>query len=311
MLARATILATGGMAALWQRTTNPAGAVGAGLSLAHAARAELADLEFMQFHPTALRIDGPRDGFLITEAVRGEGAVLLDERGERFVDELAPRDEVALAIQAQVDTGNENAVTLDMRKVDVGRFPNIAAALAEIGLDPRRDLLPVAPAAHYTMGGVACDLDGRSSLPGLYAVGESACTGMHGANRLASNSLAECFVFGRRAALAACEDPEPPAAAEPDEEIHARPPVSRDPRRAVAPRRIATRCRGPARAVGRPLSARAADRRVVPRARREPRRPSAQRSCRHRSGAGRNAFACRQWRAGALRAMDVGTERLR
>jgi L-aspartate oxidase len=224
VLARATILATGGMAALWQRTTNPAGAVGAGLSLAHAAGAELADLEFMQFHPTALRMDGPRDGFLITEAARGEGAVLLDERGERFVDELAPRDEVALAIQAQIDTGKENAVTLDMRKVDVGRFPNIAAALAEIALDPRRDLLPVAPAAHYTMGGIACDLDGRSSLPGLYVVGESACTGMHGANRLASNSLAECFVFGGRAAIAACEDPEPPGAVEPDEETHTRPP---------------------------------------------------------------------------------------
>ena len=311
MLARATILATGGMAALWQRTTNPAGAVGAGLSLAHAAGAELADLEFMQFHPTALRMDGPRDGFLITEAVRGEGAVLLDERGERFVDELAPRDEVALAIQAQIDTGKETAVTLDMRRVDVGRFPNIAAALAEIGLDPRRDLLPVAPAAHYTMGGIACDLDGRSSLPGLYAVGESACTGMHGANRLASNSLAECFVFGRRAALAACEEPEPPAAAEPDERNSHPSTLSRDPRRAVAPRRIATRSRRPERAAGGRLSPRAADRSVVPRARREPRRPSAQRACGHRSGAGRNAFACRQRRAGALRAMDVGTQRLR
>jgi len=225
LLARATILATGGMAALWQRTTNPRGAVGAGLALAHAAGAALADLEFMQFHPTALRIDGPRDGFLITEAVRGEGAVLLDESGERFVDELAPRDEVALAIQAQLDEGAGTAVMLDMRAVDIGRFPNIAAALEEVGLDAGRDLLPVAPAAHYTMGGVACDLDGRSSLPGLYAVGESACTGLHGANRLASNSLAECFVFGRRAALAACENPEPPAAAQPDESTHTRPPA--------------------------------------------------------------------------------------
>jgi L-aspartate oxidase len=212
------------MAALWRRTTNPAGAVGAGLSLAHAAGAELADLEFMQFHPTALRVDGPRDGFLITEAVRGEGATLLDAGGERFVDELAPRDEVALAIAARTDSGAGTAVSLDMRKVDIGRFPNIASALEDVGLDPRRDLLPVAPAAHYTMGGVACDLDGRSSLPGLYAVGETACTGLHGANRLASNSLAECFVFGHRAALAACDEPEPPAAAEPDEGVDTRPP---------------------------------------------------------------------------------------
>jgi L-aspartate oxidase len=191
------------MAALWQRTTNPRGAVGAGLSLASDAGALLADLEFMQFHPTALRIDGPRDGFLITEAVRGEGALLYDSQGERFVDELAPRDEVALAIHTELERTGEPAVWLDMRNVEVERFPNIAAALADVGLDPARDLLPVAPAAHYTMGGVATDLDGRSTVAGLYAVGEAACTGIHGANRLASNSLAECLVFGRRAALAA------------------------------------------------------------------------------------------------------------
>jgi L-aspartate oxidase len=210
VLARAVILATGGMAALWQRTTNPRGAIGAGLSLAHAAGADLADLEFMQFHPTALRLEGPRDGFLITEAVRGEGATLHNAEGERFVDELAPRDQVALAIESQLARSGEPAVKLDMRAVDVDRFPNIAAALEDVGLDPVGDLLPVAPAAHYTMGGVATDLDGRSSLPGLYAVGEAACTGLHGANRLASNSLAECFVFGRRAALAASGDTEPP-----------------------------------------------------------------------------------------------------
>jgi L-aspartate oxidase len=200
---RAVILATGGTAALWERTTNPRGAVGSGLSLASEAGAVLADLEFMQFHPTALRLDGPRDGFLVTEAVRGEGATLLNADGERFVDELAPRDEVALAIEAELRRSGEQAVHLDMRGVDVERFPNIAAALAEVDLDPTRDLLPVAPAAHYTMGGIATDLDGRSSLPGLFAVGECACTGLHGANRLASNSLAECLVFGRRAALAA------------------------------------------------------------------------------------------------------------
>ncbi len=211
VLARATVLATGGMAALWERTTNPPGAVGAGLALAHAAGAELADLEFMQFHPTALRTDGAGDGFLITEAVRGEGATLLDAAGERFVDELAPRDQVALAIDAELRRSGEPAVRLDLRAVDLERFPNIAEALTEVGLDPAREPVPVAPAAHYTMGGVATDLDGRSSLPGLYAVGECSCTGLHGANRIASNSLAECFVFGRRAALAASADPEPPA----------------------------------------------------------------------------------------------------
>jgi L-aspartate oxidase len=224
VLARAVVLATGGMAALWERTTNPRGAVGAGLLLAHSAGAELADLEFMQFHPTALRHEGPRDGFLITEAVRGEGATLHNADGERFVDELAPRDQVALAIQAELDRGGHAAVGLDMRMVDLARFPNIADALAEVGIDPSRELVPVAPAAHYTMGGIATDLDGRSSVPGLYAIGESACTGLHGANRLASNSLAECFVFGRRAALAAVADPEPPPSAPADEAIHTTPP---------------------------------------------------------------------------------------
>ncbi|HEY1360062.1 MAG TPA: FAD-dependent oxidoreductase, partial [Thermoleophilaceae bacterium] len=207
--ARGTVLATGGMAALWARTTNPPGASGAGHALAHAAGADLADLEFVQFHPTALAVDGERDGFLITEAVRGEGATLLDAAGERFVDELAPRDQVALAVLAELERSGERAVRLDMRDIDVDRFPNIVAALAEIDIDPRRDLVPVAPAAHYAMGGIATDLDGRSSLPGLYAVGECACTGLHGANRLASNSLAECFVLGRRAALAATNEPEP------------------------------------------------------------------------------------------------------
>jgi L-aspartate oxidase len=220
VLARAVILATGGMAALWERSTNPRGTIGAGLTLAHGAGADLADLEFMQFHPTALRLDGPRDGFLMTEALRGEGATLVNAVGERFVDELAPRDQVALAIQAELERSGERAVGLDLRGVDMGRFPNIAAALEAVAIDPRRELVPVAPAAHYTMGGVASDLDGRSSVPGLYTVGESACTGLHGANRLASNSLAECFVFGRRAGLAACDDPQPPAAVAPGDEMH-------------------------------------------------------------------------------------------
>jgi L-aspartate oxidase len=207
--AGATVLATGGAAALWERSTNPPGAVGVGLSLAHAAGVALADLELVQFHPTAL-VSPKRDGFLITEAVRGEGAVLLNAAGERFVDELAPRDEVALAIQAELRSGGPGSVKLDMRAIDRDRFPNISAALREAGIDPTRDLVPVAPAAHYTMGGIATDLDGRASLPGLYAVGECGCTGLHGANRLASNSLSECLVFGRRAALAATREPEPP-----------------------------------------------------------------------------------------------------
>jgi L-aspartate oxidase len=231
--ARAVILATGGMAALWQRTTNPRGAIGAGLSLASEAGALLADLEFMQFHPTALRLEGPRDGFLVTEAVRGEGARLYDSQGERFVDELAPRDEVALAIQTELDRTGEPSVWLDMRHVEVERFPNIAAALADVGLNPARDLLPVAPAAHYTMGGVATDLHGRSSLPGLYAVGEAACTGLHGANRLASNSLAECLVFGRRAALAACREPGVPSGAVIDADSATADPPSEDTRAAL------------------------------------------------------------------------------
>lgn len=212
--ARGTILATGGAAALWARTTNPRGAIGAGMTLALAAGAALADMEFQQFHPTALVATNGKDGFLITEAIRGEGAQLLNGDGERFVDELAPRDEVALAIQDQLRThpvadAPRPAVHLDMRAVDPARFPNVTTALEEAGFDPRRDLLPVAPAAHYTMGGIATDLDGRSSLHGLYAVGECACTGLHGANRLASNSLAECFVFGHRAAVAAIGEPAP------------------------------------------------------------------------------------------------------
>src|SRR3954453_1214800 len=209
VLARGTVIATGGLAALWERTTNPRGAIGAGLTLAAAAGAELADLEFMQFHPTALVHEDPSlDGFLITEAVRGEGALLLDSNGERFVDELAPRDEVALAVHRVRQAGAE--VPLHMRSVAPALFPNVVAALRRAGIDPRRDLVPVAPAAHYTMGGIATGLGGEASLAGLLAVGECACNGLHGANRLASNSLAECFVFGRRAALAATALPDVP-----------------------------------------------------------------------------------------------------
>ena len=294
------VLATGGMAALWARTHQPAGRRRApACSLAHAAGAELADLEFMQFHPTALVTGGRRDGFLITEAIRGEGATLLDADGERFVDELAPRDQVALAVEARAASrSGRRAVGLDMRAVDLARFPNIAAALAERGHRPAPRPVPVAPAAHYTMGGVATDLDGRSTLPGLYAVGECACTGLHGANRLASNSLAECFVFGRRAALAALDEPVPraPVAGRVRRNAEAPPlPASRDARRALAPRRARARRRGPARAARRPVPARAPDRRGLPGARGEPRRAPAPRPPGDRPGAGRHAS---RWSAG-------------
>jgi L-aspartate oxidase len=205
--ARATVLSTGGAAALWARTTNPPGSIGQGLLLAYDAGATLADLEFVQFHPTAvIGVEG-REGFLITEAIRGEGATLHDARGERFVDELAPRDEVSRAIQSRLHQSGERSVGLDMRTIDPARFPNVVGALREAGLDPMRELVPVAPAAHYTIGGIVTDLHARSAVAGLYAVGETACTGLHGANRLASNSLSECFVFGRRAALAALDEP--------------------------------------------------------------------------------------------------------
>jgi L-aspartate oxidase len=177
----------------------------------------------MQFHPTAFVGGNGADGFLVTEAVRGEGALLLDAAGERFVDELAPRDEVARAVARQMLSTGAPSVDLDMRAVDPERFPNIIAALRSAGIDPEHELVPVAPAAHYMMGGVATDLRGRSTLPGLYAVGECSCTGLHGANRLASNSLTECFVFGARAAGAALG--EPAAGAPEDVEAPQRPPA--------------------------------------------------------------------------------------
>src|SRR5581483_8084364 len=149
------------------------------------------------------------DGLLVTEAVRGEGAHLLDSSGERFVDELAPRDEVARAVQRRMASTGASSVGLDMREVDPALFPNVVSALRQAGIDPERELVPVAPAAHYVMGGIATDVYGRASLAGLYAVGECSCTGLHGANRLASNSLTECFVFGARAARSALAEPAP------------------------------------------------------------------------------------------------------
>ncbi|MCX6390185.1 MAG: FAD-dependent oxidoreductase [Actinomycetes bacterium] len=203
--ARAVVLATGGAAALWSRTTNPPGTVGRGIVLAHSAGAALADLELIQFHPTALAAGTRQDGLLVTEAIRGEGATLTDAQGNRFTDELAPRDEVSLTVAERILSEGSNSVFLDMRNIEPRHFPNVFASLSAAGIDATRELVPVAPAAHYLMGGIATDTSGRSTLDGLFAVGECACTGLHGANRLASNSLTECFVFGRRAALAALD----------------------------------------------------------------------------------------------------------
>jgi L-aspartate oxidase len=202
------ILATGGATGIFGRRTGPDRATGQGMALAWDAGAALADLEFVQFHPTALDVPG-HPARLLTEALRGEGAVLLDADGERFMPrvdpraELAPRDVVARAI-ASVRDATGRPVLLDARAIsDVrSRFPTVAASCREAGLDLARDLIPVAPAAHYFTGGVLTDAWARTTVPGLVACGEVACTGVHGANRLASNSLLEALVFGRRAALA-------------------------------------------------------------------------------------------------------------
>src|SRR3954471_5772446 len=232
LTARATILATGGAAALWSRTTNPPGSFGSGLLLARNAGAMLADLEFTQFHPTAVFGLPGKEGFLISEAVRGEGATLHGPDGERFVNELDPRDAVARAIFRLLQSTGAKSVGLDMTMVDPGRFPNVVSALQEAGLDPTTQRIPIAPASHYVMGGIVTDLDGRATgVERLYAVGECACTGLHGANRLAATSLSECFVFGRRAALAALQEAPPEdSGAYPGDAIA---PPSRETRKAV------------------------------------------------------------------------------
>lgn len=198
--ARNVLVTTGGAGQLYAVTTNPLEATGDGHAMALRAGVAVADVEFIQFHPTALHHEAmPRP--LLSEALRGHGALLRDARGERFVDELQPRDVVSRAeLEVMVAQGIDH-VFLDARHLEefAARFPTIHAALAEVGLDATRDLLPVAPAAHYTCGGIVTDLDGASSLPGLWAAGEASCTGVHGANRLASNSLLEGMVFGPRA----------------------------------------------------------------------------------------------------------------
>jgi L-aspartate oxidase len=216
--AKATLLATGGAGQVFRETTNPPVATGDGIALAFLAGARVADLEFIQFHPTALnRPDAPR--FLISEALRGEGARLVNRHGEPFMaryhpgGDLAPRDIVARSIIHEVGrTGGTVYLTLAHLDRDYvrQRFPTIAEMCLRVGLDLARDLIPVGPAAHYVMGGVDADEWARTSVPALFAAGEVACTGVHGANRLASNSLLEGLVFGARAAIAMQE---PPAAA--------------------------------------------------------------------------------------------------
>lgn len=212
---KAVIMCTGGAGQLYLHTTNPTVATGDGMAMAYFAGAEMADMEFIQFHPTALSVDGaPR--FLLSEAMRGEGGILRNTHGERFMGryderlELAPRDIVSRSIVAEMRRVGSRNVFLDMTALDETflkhRFPKIYETCAAYGLDISKDMLPVSPASHYCMGGIRTDLHGRSTVPGLYGAGEVTCTGVHGANRLASNSLLEGLVFGARAGAAAAAD---------------------------------------------------------------------------------------------------------
>ena len=226
ILARAVVLATGGLGQVYSQTTNPAVSTGDGVALALRAGADVADVEFIQFHPTVLYMGESSKGQqpLISEAVRGEGAFLVNDRGERFMKgvhqlaDLAPRDVVAKEVSRQMAGSGAKHVWLDARGIKdfQDRFPTIYSSCKQIGVDPAKDLIPVAPASHYASGGIRTDLNGHSSVPGLYAVGETACTGAHGANRLASNSLLEGLVFGARIAediaknLSTWEDPVSP-----------------------------------------------------------------------------------------------------
>ena len=209
-LGKAVVLGTGGLGQVFASTTNPSVSTGDGVALALRAGAKIADVEFIQFHPTVLWLGGKSRGQqpLISEAVRGEGAYLVDDSGNRFMQsvhplaELAPRDVVAIALMRKMKETGKDHVWLDVRHLTgfAERFPTIYASCLSNGIDPIKDLIPVAPASHYASGGVRVDLNGQSSIPGLYACGETACSGVHGANRLASNSLLEGLVFSARIA---------------------------------------------------------------------------------------------------------------
>jgi L-aspartate oxidase len=209
--ARAVLLATGGLGRVYTDTTNPDVATGDGVAMAYRAGAAISNIEFVQFHPTALHVEGaPR--FLLSEALRGEGAVLINTLGERFMPryhelaDLAPRDVVSRAVTAELLRTNSPHVFLDLTSREPAfireRFPRIYQTCLTYGIDIATEPAPVRPAAHYAMGGIRTDLNGRTNLPGLFAAGEAACTGVHGANRLASNSLLEGVVFGARAGMA-------------------------------------------------------------------------------------------------------------
>ena len=209
-LAKVTLMATGGTGAVYQTTTNPLVATGDGIAMVYRAKGTVQDMEFIQFHPTALFHPGDRPSFLITEAMRGYGAMLRNRKGERFMErydsrlELAPRDVVARAIDSEMKLNGDECVYLDVTHKDPEEtrrhFPNIYAKCLSLGIDITKDYIPVAPAAHYLCGGIKVDLNGESSIHRLYAVGECSCTGLHGGNRLASNSLIEAVVYADAAA---------------------------------------------------------------------------------------------------------------